>query len=1325
MTAPPLITQTRAEDISARVEQTLKDYWDENWQPDSDHVGRAFVDLYGRLAELVVDRLNKAPDNHMLAFLNMAGVDLLPPQAATTEVAFFPGEDGPDHVEVPKGTQIATVRSDTKPEIIFETVEKITATRNALIACWAVDAIHKSDHRAIATGERIGYFDPFAGETTRERYLFLGDDQFFSFVDAAGTETAAGGDAAASGAAGGENGAAGAEDSASREAASITLKFDFATAGDPTTDGWSLDWRYWNGKYWVVFGDGSVEDTTYGFRQDGSVVIRRLPALKPTVVNGQKSTWIRCGLTGGTGRGHLPIILPITAMREIDITGADSEPVRVDTLFNGAIGGAVFAELKPEVEFFPLGQSPGRLDAFYMRSDHAFTKHGATIKLKFDLVGLAGASPVQLDELGSLTLAWDYFTSKGWQSLGDSRLKKFGKTPDNRPEILEPALQSAGLNFVDETRALTQSGVIQFTLPAQGDPVAFVKTKVNGVEGYWLRARLLAGSYSEPGYLRKREGGAKEEQDWVPPKNYAPYVTSLAVHCEGYKASLPKRRLGFCCSQVDGQGQNHFARPLAAGRAQVVVASDDSPVAVVLDASGSVGSSGHKVVKYEWRRLDKDAGGDSKTQAAAVPSSFAPFSSEADQRGLYLGFQAAFPAGKWVRLLLEVEEARQDRLVTWDYWNGTAWQSLKAVDKSEHLSQRGHLGFFAPPDHGPLALFGTEAFWLRAVPGGIAQDSAMNGQKTAPQAPQLKTVRLNTVQARNATTIRDEVLGSSNGKEGQRFRLARHPVLNDIELEVCEPDTPSPDELKKLQTELGLDDEVAKTLTRSAVAGEPGQGVWVRWHRVTDFHGMDMGSDSEGVSDGTSRHFVVDSDPDAKTSHVRFGDGRHGRIPAVGYNNIRVVSYRTHDGQDGNVPAGAITVLRNPSGALAAIKRVVNWEPAVGGAPPEKTEEVRERGPRTLRHRQRAVAAEDFRWLAEGVRSEVAQVWCLPTRDGDGQKRPGYVTVLIAPIGDDPRPVPPPSLLRKVSDELKKRATTGLIDAGRITVKAPQYVEVTVTATVVAREPSNADKVVHDVTRRLDDFLHPLRGGPTGAGWIFFDRPVFPSEVYAVIQAVPGVDHVASLQLEGSIQRWTLRLDSPSKALFDLPAGSQVSTFDERIKLGLARAFSRDDPLVDLPVHCFSVGDEIRLVGANNKPVPGAPVFEGLTIGKLDNAQDCIMFAEPIQIPDDWKKPAQPGHCATPMRPVTAVLSTDGRLRLPIAEWCHGDGETAVIGVKVCRFQKEDLLSLVAGNRRQDRLPFAFDGAGQAPAPTSGDCIPVPEGYLVCSGRHDIRKASS
>jgi hypothetical protein len=1319
MTAPPLITQTSAEDISARVEQTLQQHWDRNWQPDLDHMGGAFVDLYGRLAELVIDRLNKSPDNHMLAFLNMAGVDLLPPQAATTEVAFFLGDDGPDHVEVPKGTQIATVRSDTRPEIIFETVEKMMVTRNALTACWAVDAIHKSDHRAIATGERIGCFDPFAGATTRERYLFLGDDQFFSFADAAGAKDAAGGEAAGSGAAASEDGAAGAEDSASREAAAITLKFDFATPGDPATDGWSLDWRYWNGKYWVVFGDGSVEDTTDRFRRNGSVVFRRLPAMKPTVVNGQKSIWIRCGLTDGTGRSHLPIIRAITGSREIDITGAGSEPVRVDTLFNGAIGGAVFAELKPEVEFFPLGQSPGRMDAFYMRSDHAFTKHGATIKLTFDLVGKADAPapPVQLDELGSLTLAWDCFTGKGWQPLGESRWRKSGKAQDNRPETLVFSFQSAGLNFLDGTRALTESGVIQFTLPAQGDPAVFAKTKVNGVEGYWLRAKLLSGSYSEPGYLG-------EKRDWVPPKNYAPYVTDLAVHCEGYKASLPERRLGFCSSQVDGQGQNHFAKPLAAGRAQVVVVSDDSPIAVVLDASGSVGSSGHKVAKYQWR-LDKGAGGDGKTQAAAATGSFAPFSSEADQRGLYLGLQAAFPAGEWIRLLLDVEEARQDRLVTWGYWNGTAWQSLQAVDKSEHLSQRGYLGFFAPPDHKPLALFGTEAFWLRAVPGELAQDSTENTQGAAPQAPQLKTVRLNIVQARNATTIGDEVLGSSNGKERQRFRLARHPVLNDIELEVCEPDTPSPDVLRQLQTELGLDDDVAKTLTRSAVAGEPGQGVWVRWRRVTDFHGMDMGSDSEGVSKDTSRHFVVDSDPDAKTSHVRFGDGRHGRIPAVGYNNIRVVSYRTHDGQDGNVPAGAITVLRNPSGALAAIKRVVNWEPAVGGAPPEKTEEVRERGPRTLRHRQRAVAAEDFRWLAEGVRSEVAHAWCLPTRDSDGQRFPGYVTVLIAPIGDDPRPVPPPSLLRKVSDDLKKRAATGLIDAGRITVKAPQYVEVTVTATVVAKEPSNADKVVHDVTRRLDDFLHPLRGGPTGAGWIFFDRPVFPSEVYAVIQAVPGVDHVASLQLEGSIQRWTLRLDPGSKALFDLHAGSQASTFDERIKLGLARAFSQNDPLVDLPVYGFSVGDEIRLVAANNKPVPGAPVFEGLTIGKLDNAQDCIMFAESIQMPDEWKKPAQPGNCTAPMRPVAAVLSTDGRLRLPIAGWCKGDGETAVMGVRVCRFQKADLLSLVAGSRRQDRLRFASDSASQAPAPASGDCIPVPEGYLVCSGRHDIRKASS
>ena len=61
-------------------------------------------------------------------------------------------------------------------------------------------------------------------------------------------------------------------------------------------------------------------------------------------------------------------------------------------------------------------------------------------------------------------------------------------------------------------------------------------------------------------------------------------------------------------------------------------------------------------------------------------------------------------------------------------------------------------------------------------------------------------------------------------------------------------------------------------------------------------------------------------------------------------------------------------------------------------------------------------------------------------------------------------------------------------------------------------------------------FLHPLTGGPDGDGWAF-GRGVFISDVAAVLEAIPGVDHAEFLELR----------------LNDTPVGDSVSVPTDRI----------------------------------------------------------------------------------------------------------------------------------------------------------------------------------
>jgi hypothetical protein len=133
------------------------------------------------------------------------------------------------------------------------------------------------------------------------------------------------------------------------------------------------------------------------------------------------------------------------------------------------------------LESFPLGQHPGRLDSFYLRADEAFTKDGASVTLQVDLEGVP-ARVEQTTDLDNLRLEWEYYSADGWTQLGTSAW-----TTDPAP---------VRLNFDDTTQALTTSGSVTFNVPEEGDPdPLFAATTVSGQEGYWLRARVTAGSY--------------------------------------------------------------------------------------------------------------------------------------------------------------------------------------------------------------------------------------------------------------------------------------------------------------------------------------------------------------------------------------------------------------------------------------------------------------------------------------------------------------------------------------------------------------------------------------------------------------------------------------------------------------------------------------------------------------------------------------------------------------------------------------------------------------------------------------------------------------
>jgi hypothetical protein len=82
----------------------------------------------------------------------------------------------------------------------------------------------------------------------------------------------------------------------------------------------------------------------------------------------------------------------------------------------------------------------------------------------------------------------------------------------------------------------------------------------------------------------------------------------------------------------------------------------------------------------------------------------------------------------------------------------------------------------------------------------------------------------------------------------------------------------------------------------------------------------------------------------------------------------------------------------------------------------------------------------------------------------------------------------------------------------QLSVVGPRYLSVEVRVQAVAAadqvEAALKRRVVQVVGRRLD----PLQGGPEGAGWPF-GRPVYVSELFELLEGIPGIDHVAAVEL--------------------------------------------------------------------------------------------------------------------------------------------------------------------------------------------------------------------
>jgi predicted phage baseplate assembly protein len=246
---------------------------------------------------------------------------------------------------------------------------------------------------------------------------------------------------------------------------------------------------------------------------------------------------------------------------------------------------------------------------------------------------------------------------------------------------------------------------------------------------------------------------------------------------------------------------------------------------------------------------------------------------------------------------------------------------------------------------------------------------------------------------------------------------------------------------------------------------------------------------------------------------IRYPNGttvQHGMIPPFGA-EISVEGYRWGGGTRGNVGAGSLVALRE---AVPYVDKVTNIEPARGGVDPESVDEVKLRGPSTLRTGQRAVTISDYEQLTLESTPQVARALCLPPEQAWDPVR-----VLVVPRVT----LPPeemtlddfalsPELFGTIRDHLEHRRTLGAM----VRVTTPFYQGLSVVARVRASTGRSPSLIRQRVMDAIYAYLSPISGGPNGRGWPFSSSvsSATLTAMVAELDGVAGVDELAIFELD-------------------------------------------------------------------------------------------------------------------------------------------------------------------------------------------------------------------
>lgn len=428
-----------------------------------------------------------------------------------------------------------------------------------------------------------------------------------------------------------------------------------------------------------------------------------------------------------------------------------------------------------------------------------------------------------------------------------------------------------------------------------------------------------------------------------------------------------------------------------------------------------------------------------------------------------------------------------------------------------------------------LGLTPTRLAPLVVPPGLRVASDYRNGRRTvleneAPVTLVPGPTQVGTVRMRAVRDLLDLPLGLSDGRPNQTFTIPDGPVLLDF-ASVTPTYNPNP------RVRVGA----------------------VEW----ELHPFLLTAASR-ANPTPPNHFMVED----FEGRVRFGDDVFGAIPPAG-SAITLIRAQVLDGPDALIGASDVPdtlhVLNPeivPGLAPDNLKAVANAD-AQGGENFFSLEERMRRGLEEFRNPTRLITAPDFERVttedfneyqarfnaalgAPGATDLIARATALMNRRPPSLAvgAPGHVTLMVLPVYDEtafdaaalgPAATPGTKLnlvtpAKALADRLLAFLEPRRLLTTRLHVIGPELKELSAQVVVVQQPQSDAAQLARAVEAALRQYLSITRGYDDGRGWPL-GRPIRRSQLYQLLEALPGVDYVASLTL------------SPANTLGDVELG--------------------------------------------------------------------------------------------------------------------------------------------------------------------------------------------